>query len=79
MTSLKFKRVYLLELVIAVTISLGIGSILGMKVFSHLYTLSGIQARTDMHLNKRMNFLEKKIRACEDKHQGDKALKPVSL
>ena len=37
MTSLKLKRVYLLELVIAVTISLGIGSILGMKVFSHLY------------------------------------------
>ena len=44
MTSLKFKRVYLLELVIAVTISLGIGSILGMKVFSHLYTLSSLQA-----------------------------------
>ena len=40
MTSLKLKRVYLLELVIAVTISLGIGSILGMKVFSHLYVHS---------------------------------------
>ena len=79
MKNLKFKRVYLLELVIAVTISLGIGSILGMKVFSHLYTLSSIQARTDMHLSKRMNFLEKKIKACEDNYQRDKALKPVSL
>ena len=71
MTSLKFKRVYLLELVIAVTISLGIGSILGMKVFSHLYAISDIQVNTDMSLSKRMDTLEKQLEQClEHNHKG---------
>ena len=77
MTSLKFKRVYLLELVIAVTISLGIGSILGMKVFSHLYSLSSIQANTDMSLSKRMDILEKQLEQCLDNHKG--MIKPARL
>ena len=70
----KLKRVYLLELAIAVTISLGIGTILGMKVFSHLYAISGIQARTDMSLSKRMDILERRLKQCEDKE-----VKPVKI
>ena len=78
MKNLKFKRIYLLELVITVAISLGIGSILGMKVFSHLYAISGIQARTDMSLSKRMDTLEKQLEQClEHNHKG--MIKPARL
>ena len=78
MTSLKLKRVYLLELVIAVTISLGIGSILGMKVFSHLYMISGIQVNTDMNLSKRMDTLENQLEQRLDNHNKG-MIKPARL
>ena len=74
MKRLKLKRVYLIELAIAVTISLGLGCILGMKVFSHLYRLSGINSKSIMHLNKRIDFLEQSVKRSE---QND--VKPVSL
>ncbi len=70
------KRFYLLELAIAVTISLSIGCILGMKVFSHLYMLSGINSKSVMHINKRIDLLEKRVK---DNQSKQKAVKPVSL
>ena len=79
MKNLKFKKVYLLELVIAVTISLGIGTILGMKVFSHLYAISGIQARTDMSLSKRMDTLEKQLEQCLEHNNHKGMIKPARL
>ena len=76
MKNLNLKRVYLLELTIAVAISLGIGCILGMKVFSHLYMLSGINSKSVMHINQKINFLEQRIKDnCENKEN----LKPVKL
>ena len=76
MKNSKFKRVYLLELAIAVTISLGVGSILGMKVFSHLYRLSGVNSKSIMKVHNRIDFLEDHIR----KHcPSSKEVKPVGL
>ena len=74
MKNFKFKKVYLLELAIAITISLGIGSILGMKYFSHLYMLAGLNGKSIMHINKRIDLIDKKIK---DRHKDD--IKPVSL
>ncbi len=76
MNNIKLKRFYLLELAIAVTISLGIGCIAGMKVFSHLYLLSGINSKSVMHINKRIDLLEKRVK---DNQSNQKAVKPVSL
>ena len=76
MKNIKLKRLYLLELAIAVTVSLGIGCILGMKVFSHLYLLSGINSKSVMHINHRIDFLEQSIKDnCNNKED----VKPVSL
>ena len=72
----KFKRVYLIELAIAVTISLGIGSILGMKVFSHLYRLSGVNSKSIMSVNNRINFLEAHIK---EHCPNNKDIAPVAL
>ena len=74
MKKLKLKRVYLIELTIAVTISLGIGCILGMKVFSHLYLISGINSKSIILINKRIDFIEQRIKQSEQKD-----VKPVSL
>ena len=76
MKNLKLKRFYLLELAIAVTISLGIGCILGMKVFSHLYMLSGINSKSVMHINQKIDFLEQSIK---DNCGNKESLKPVRL
>ena len=76
MKNIKLKRFYLLELAIAVTISLSIGCIAGMKVFSYLYLLSGINSKSVMHINQRINSLEQRIKGnCENKER----LKPVKL
>ena len=76
MKNIKLKRFYLLELAIAVTISLGIGCIAGMKVFSHLYLLSGINSKSVMYINHRIDFLEQSIKDhCKNKEN----LKPVRL
>ena len=76
MKNTKLKRFYLLELAIAVTISLGIGCIAGMKVFSHLYMLSSINSKSVMHINQRINSLEQSIKNnCENKE----SFKPVKL
>ena len=76
MKNLKFKRVYLLELTIAVIISLGIGSIIGMKYIGHVYMIQTMQAKTDMNLSKKMYFLEQHIKEyCP----SSKKVKPVSL
>ena len=76
MKNSRFKRVYLLELTIAVTISLGVGSIMGMKYFSHVYSIQIMQAHADMNINKRIDFLEQHIK----KHcKSYKESTPVSL
>ena len=76
MKNFKFKKVYLLELGIAVIISLGIGSIIGMKVFYHLYNLSEIHAYSFVKTHKRIDLLENHIKEHCPK---DKAVTPVSL
>ena len=72
----KFKRVYLLELTIAVIISLGIGSIIGMKYIGHVYVLQRTQAKTDMNISKRINFLEAHIK---EHCPNNKDIAPIAL
>ena len=67
---------FILSIVVAVIISLGIGSILGMKYFSHLYTLSEIHAHSFVKTHKRIDLLEKHI---QEHCPKDKAVTPVSL
>ena len=76
MKNIKFKRLYLIELVISIIIAVGITGILGMKYFSHLYLLSGINSKSVMHINQRIDSLEHRIKNnCENKE----SLKPVKL
>ena len=72
----KLKIGFFLGMFISIVISVLISALFSMYYLSHLYKLSSINAKTSIHINKRIDMIDKKI---NDRYSNKEALKPASL
>ena len=78
MKGIKLNKVYFLTLffsiLLSVIISVFLSTRFSMRYMSHLYNIGLVNANSVMHINKRIDLIDKKI---NDRHK--KEVKPVSL
>ena len=76
MKNIKFKRIYLLELTIAIIISVGIVSIFGFRYLTQVHSQSIRHSKMFIQTHKRIDILEERLK---EKCTHNTPLKPVSL
>ena len=72
----KLKIGFFLGMTISIVISVLLSVLFSMHYLSHLYGLTKMNAKSSIHISKRIDLIEKRVK---DNHSKQDVLKPVSL